>query len=81
MCNRLCSRLTPYFVSEHPVRGRVPGPFDRLPIGGNLRKLILHLVVTLIPAVGSKEVAQGLLKAARECAREGMEECLLQVFI
>ncbi|KAK0245760.1 hypothetical protein EDD85DRAFT_1016820 [Armillaria nabsnona] len=43
----LRSRLVPYFVVEHPVRGQIPGPFTKLPHGSAVRRLALDVVATM----------------------------------
>ncbi|KAK0506164.1 hypothetical protein EDD18DRAFT_20287 [Armillaria luteobubalina] len=43
----LRSRLVPYFVVEHPVRGQIPGPFTKLPHGSTVRRLALDVVATM----------------------------------
>ncbi|KAK0208276.1 hypothetical protein DFS33DRAFT_1379816 [Desarmillaria ectypa] len=43
----LRSRLVPYFVVEHPIRGQIPGPFTKLPHGSTARRLALDVVTTM----------------------------------
>ncbi|KAL6304291.1 hypothetical protein BKA93DRAFT_733535 [Sparassis latifolia] len=43
----LRSRLVPYFVITHATRGKLPGPFSKLPASSPLRRLALDAVVTL----------------------------------
>ncbi|SJL05680.1 uncharacterized protein ARMOST_09016 [Armillaria ostoyae] len=43
----LRSRLVPYFVVEHPVRGQILGPFTKLPHGSTVRRLALDVVATM----------------------------------
>ncbi|KAK0465092.1 uncharacterized protein EV420DRAFT_1759822 [Desarmillaria tabescens] len=43
----LRSRLVPFFVVEHPVRGEIPGPFTKLPHGSTARRLALDVVATM----------------------------------
>lgn len=42
----ICSRMVPYFVVNHPTRGRLLGPFSRLP-STQLRRLALDVAATL----------------------------------
>ncbi|KAM5530783.1 hypothetical protein V8D89_015524, partial [Ganoderma adspersum] len=44
----LRSRLLPYFTITHPTRGKLPGPYAKLPAQSPLRRLVLDLVVTVI---------------------------------
>ena len=41
------SRLVPYFIVTHPSRGRLPGPYTKLPVSSPLRRLVLDLAATL----------------------------------
>ncbi|KZT72744.1 hypothetical protein DAEQUDRAFT_543688 [Daedalea quercina L-15889] len=42
----LHSRMVPYFIVNHPMRGKLLGPFSRLP-SAPLRRLVLDVVTTL----------------------------------
>lgn len=43
------TRLTPFFMITHPVRGRLPGPFTKIPTSSQLiRRLAVDLVVTIL---------------------------------
>ncbi|KAI1793922.1 hypothetical protein LXA43DRAFT_884849 [Ganoderma leucocontextum] len=44
----LRSRLLPYFSITHPARGKLPGPYTKLPAQSPLRRLVLDLAVTII---------------------------------
>lgn len=45
----LQTRLTPFFMITHPVRGRLPGPFTKIPPSSSLiRRLAVDLVVTIL---------------------------------
>ncbi|KAG1757489.1 hypothetical protein EDB19DRAFT_1901008 [Suillus lakei] len=45
----LQTRLTPFFMITHPVRGRLPGPFTKIPTSSPLiRRLAVDLVVTIL---------------------------------
>jgi pre-rRNA-processing protein IPI1 len=45
----LRSRLTPFFLVTHPVRGRLPGPFTKIPASSpRVRRLAVDLVVTIL---------------------------------
>ncbi|KAG1864121.1 hypothetical protein DFJ58DRAFT_772772 [Suillus subalutaceus] len=45
----LQTRLTPFFMITHPVRGRLPGPFTKIPTSSVLiRRLAVDLVVTIL---------------------------------
>ncbi|KAL4242182.1 Pre-rRNA-processing protein IPI1 [Abortiporus biennis] len=45
--NGIRTRLVPYFMITHPTRGKLPGPFTKLPIGSITRRLALDLVSTM----------------------------------
>jgi hypothetical protein len=78
---RLCSKLIPFFGSQHPSRGHVSGPFTRLSVGCNLRRLIIQVVVSLVSTVPSTESAKALLNAAEEATKKvkGAGEQVLRV--
>ncbi|KAH9944068.1 uncharacterized protein BXZ73DRAFT_39165 [Epithele typhae] len=42
------SRLTPYFSVMHPTKGKMSGPFAKLPATSAARRLILDLVTTIV---------------------------------
>ncbi|PIL31596.1 hypothetical protein GSI_06298 [Ganoderma sinense ZZ0214-1] len=44
----LRSRLLPYFSITHPTRGKLPGPYAKLPVQSPLRRLVLDLVSTIV---------------------------------
>ncbi|KAG6897355.1 hypothetical protein C0992_002281 [Termitomyces sp. T32_za158] len=46
----LRSKLVPFFTINHSTRGRVPGPYGKIPVGSPLRRLTLDLAATLLPS-------------------------------
>ncbi|KAI0330555.1 hypothetical protein GY45DRAFT_736395 [Cubamyces sp. BRFM 1775] len=72
----LRSRLVPYFTITHPSRGKVRGPFAKLPAGSSLRRLVLDLVATIQGRTPSKADTgdDGLVAAVAEAVRETPEE-------
>ncbi|KAI9060172.1 hypothetical protein FKP32DRAFT_1595567 [Trametes sanguinea] len=44
----LRSRLVPYFLISHPTRGKIGGPYAKLPANSPIRRLILDLVATIV---------------------------------
>ncbi|KAI0673507.1 hypothetical protein C8Q78DRAFT_968534 [Trametes maxima] len=50
----LHSRLTPYFVIKHPIRGQLHGPYSKLPTNSPVRRLVLNLVAVVIGQSPSK---------------------------
>ncbi|KAI0652243.1 hypothetical protein C8Q79DRAFT_898200 [Trametes meyenii] len=55
----LRSRLTPYFIVKHSVRGQLDGPYSKLPTNSPLRRLILDLVATLASQCRAKMSLDG----------------------
>ena len=60
----------------HPARGKVRGPYAKLPVGSPLRRLVLDLVATIQGHAPSKADAgdDGLVAAVFEAVRETPEE-------
>ncbi|KAG6888689.1 hypothetical protein C0995_006679 [Termitomyces sp. Mi166 len=46
----LRSKLVPFFTINHSIRGRLPGPYSKIPMGSPLRRLILDLAATVLSA-------------------------------
>ncbi|KAI0361212.1 hypothetical protein OH77DRAFT_1443396 [Trametes cingulata] len=72
----LRSRLIPYFTITHPTRGKLPGPFAKLPANSPLRRLVLDLVATLVSQSG-RQISLGedeLVLAVDEAVRGSSEE-------
>ncbi|KAF8640646.1 hypothetical protein AX17_000303 [Amanita inopinata Kibby_2008] len=44
----LGSKLVPYFSINHATRGRLPGPYTKLPLSSRLRALALDVIATLL---------------------------------
>ncbi|KAL7285185.1 hypothetical protein ACG7TL_000278 [Trametes sanguinea] len=44
----LRSRLVPYFSISHPTRGKINGPYAKLPANSPIRRLVLDLVATIV---------------------------------
>jgi len=65
----LRARLVPYFIITHATRGRLPGPYARLPPTSALRRLVLDVVVT----ASSGDDGNDALKAAVDEAVKGTE--------
>ena len=59
----LSSRLVPYFATNHPARGDIPGPFTKLH-SSPLRRLVLDLIITAFHTTGVNDQ----LKAAVQLA-------------
>ncbi|KAK2461854.1 hypothetical protein APHAL10511_006317 [Amanita phalloides] len=49
----LGSKFIPYFSTNHAVRGRLPGPYTKLPLSADLRRLTLDVIVTLLATYGN----------------------------
>lgn len=49
----LAAKLVPYFSINHAVRGRLPGPYAKLPPSSELRRLALDVVATLFATYAS----------------------------
>ncbi|CAL1695440.1 unnamed protein product [Somion occarium] len=64
------SRLAPYFVINHPSRGKLPGPFAKLP-PSPLRRLALDVGASLCPT--SDGDAADLIAAIHEAVRDAGE--------
>ncbi|KAH9937104.1 uncharacterized protein B0H18DRAFT_1112984 [Fomitopsis serialis] len=64
----LRSRMVPYFIVSHPTRGRLLGPFARLP-SAPLRRLVLDVVATI-----EGQEADGLEGDVSEAVRGTEEE-------
>ncbi|KAF7436898.1 hypothetical protein PC9H_003732 [Pleurotus ostreatus] len=68
----LRSRLAPYFCVEHPTRGRIMGPFKKLPIESGLQNLSLDLVAILQVYNGAAP-SDGALEEAVDLAVAGTD--------
>ncbi|KAI0375373.1 hypothetical protein BV20DRAFT_265919 [Pilatotrama ljubarskyi] len=72
----LRSRLIPYFTITHPTRGKLPGPFAKLPANSPLRRLVLDLVATLVSQstrqtnLGEGDLIPGVEEAVRGTSEE-----------
>ncbi|KAI0830683.1 hypothetical protein BC628DRAFT_1313137 [Trametes gibbosa] len=71
----LRTRCVPYFAITHPTRGKLHGPYAKLPANSPLRRLALDFVVTLIDQ-GRRKADDGVdeLVAAVEEATQGTPE-------
>ncbi|OCH95802.1 hypothetical protein OBBRIDRAFT_871454 [Obba rivulosa] len=67
----LSSRLMPYFVISHTTRGRLPGPYAKLPPASPVRRLVLDVVATIVRSGGADD---GLQDAVGEAVRGTEEE-------
>ena len=67
----LRTRIVPYFTIMHATRGKLPGPFAKLPPGSALRYLVLDVVFTLGQRAGGQ--AEGLEDVVGEAVRETTE--------
>jgi pre-rRNA-processing protein IPI1 len=65
---QLCARLVPYFTITQPVRGTLPGPFEKLGESA-LQRLALDAVVTVTACVPAE--SRETLEAAVRQAVEG----------
>ncbi|KAI8980644.1 hypothetical protein BD414DRAFT_420409 [Trametes punicea] len=76
MCTSLRSRFVPYFVIAHPTRGKLKGPYAKLPASSPLRRLVLDLVATLVGQGQSKKDSgdDGLVSAVTEAVDGTTEE-------
>jgi len=55
----LRSRLAPFFMVAHPVRGRLPGPFTKIQASSTrIRRLAVDLVITLLSVLPRPEVEE-----------------------
>ena len=68
----LSSRLAPYFVISHATRGRLPGPYAKLPPAAPVRRLALDVAATITRSV-AEGAGAGLLETVGEAVR-GTEE-------
>ncbi|KAG6842589.1 hypothetical protein C0991_000115 [Blastosporella zonata] len=68
----LQSKFIPYFIINHPVRGRLAGPYNKIPMTSPLRRVALDLVVTFLWATGV-DSGDGL-RTAVELAVAGTDE-------
>ncbi|EMD42224.1 hypothetical protein CERSUDRAFT_110758 [Gelatoporia subvermispora B] len=76
----LSSRLVPYFVVAHPTRGRLPGPYAKLPPASPVRRLALDVVTTLARSGGAGDGLQETVgEAVRGTEEEGYWAALLGV--
>ncbi|EIW64399.1 uncharacterized protein TRAVEDRAFT_68214 [Trametes versicolor FP-101664 SS1] len=68
----LRSRLVPYFAISHPARGKLRGPYAKLPADSPLRHLVLDLVATIIGQSPRKTDSgdDDLISAVDEATRE-----------
>ncbi|PFH54547.1 hypothetical protein AMATHDRAFT_135182 [Amanita thiersii Skay4041] len=66
----LGSKFVLYFSMDHAVRGRLPGPYTKLPPSSDLRALTLDVVATLLMTSGSKWAGrEGLIVAVDMAVR------------
>lgn len=73
----LQTRLTPFFMITHPVRGRLPGPFTKIPTSSQLiRSLAVDLVVTIlsVSARSEGEERENLMIAVGSAVSGTLEE-------
>ncbi|KAG5735244.1 Testis-expressed sequence 10 like protein [Termitomyces sp. T112] len=68
----LRAKLVPFFTVNHAVRGQLPGPYNKIPIGSPLRRLTLDLAATLLSATDAG--IGGELRVAVDLAVVGSEE-------
>ncbi|KAF9460822.1 hypothetical protein BDZ94DRAFT_1374995 [Collybia nuda] len=66
----LQSKLVPYFIITHAIRGNLPGPYTKLPTPSYLRRLALDLVVT----INQGHVHDDALSVAVDIAVDGTKE-------
>lgn len=66
----LRSKLVPYFIITHAVRGNLPGPYSKLPAASRLRRLALDLVAT----INQGPTRNDDLSSAVDLTVEGTEE-------
>ncbi|PCH33787.1 hypothetical protein WOLCODRAFT_135324 [Wolfiporia cocos MD-104 SS10] len=68
----LRARLAPYFIITHPTRGRVLGPFAKIPPASGLRRLALDVAATVLDRSGVRdELAVAVDEAVRGTEDEG----------
>ncbi|TFK30516.1 hypothetical protein FA15DRAFT_579745 [Coprinopsis marcescibilis] len=72
--SQLQARISPYFTINHAVRGRVAGPYTKLPAASPLRRLALDMVSVLQMRAKLKSEATGNLSSAVNHAVEGTTE-------
>lgn len=72
----LSSRLTPFFVIVHPVRGQVLGPFAKIPrTASHVRCLALDLCASLVTDQTRRgSMDDGLRNAVSEAVKGTSEE-------
>ncbi|TBU34542.1 hypothetical protein BD311DRAFT_746356 [Dichomitus squalens] len=70
----LRSRLIPYFSIAHPTRGKIPGPYAKLPSKSPVRRLVLDLVATLVGQGNrASSTDDGLAAAVSEAVQDSPE--------
>ena len=70
----LRSRLVPYFSITHPTRGKIPGPYAKLPNNSPVRRLVLDLVATIIgQSHGGSTADEGLVAAVSQAVQDAPE--------
>ncbi|KAL0951086.1 hypothetical protein HGRIS_007824 [Hohenbuehelia grisea] len=69
----LRAQLVPFFSVVHPTRGRLPGPYAKLPQGSALRRLAIDVAVT-IGSAGGDEAGCIAMRDAVTVAVEGTAE-------
>ncbi|CDO73234.1 hypothetical protein BN946_scf185007.g289 [Trametes cinnabarina] len=68
-------RLVPYFSISHPTRGKVAGPYAKLPAESPIRRLVLDLVATITGNAPDKaDPSNGELVAAVAGSVQGTAE-------
>ncbi|KAG2118443.1 hypothetical protein DEU56DRAFT_142193 [Suillus clintonianus] len=73
----LQSRLAPFFSITHPLRGRLPGPFTKIPTSSPLiRRLAVDLVLTILSlaARSEGEERENLISAVGTAVSGTLEE-------
>ncbi|OJA10838.1 hypothetical protein AZE42_00252 [Rhizopogon vesiculosus] len=73
----LLSRLTPFFMVTHPVRGRFPGPFTKIPASlPRIRRLAVDLVITILSVSprSEREEREKLMNAVASAVSGTLEE-------
>ncbi|KAG9314429.1 hypothetical protein JVU11DRAFT_5226 [Chiua virens] len=72
----LSSRLTPFFMVVHPIRGQILGPFGKIPTSAShVRRLALDLAASLVTDQTRYEtVDKGLSNAVSEAVKGTEEE-------
>lgn len=66
----ISTRLMPYFMVNHPVHGKVLGPFNKLPVGSHTRTLAMDLAWYLEAASGCKELSVAVTEGSTGTDKE-----------